>query len=125
VLSWSPRRSLPASDDTIMRLIERYRHTDPGFVPVLEDRMKLAAIVLGPAWHETVLVLITEFGRTARINGTLGTDHGTATVMLQAGGAAHQTIWKKITVALDGHLFPIRCPLSQTTCSRVSERVPN
>jgi uncharacterized protein (DUF1501 family) len=31
--------------------------------------------------------VITEFGRTARINGTEGTDHGTATVALLAGGA--------------------------------------
>jgi uncharacterized protein (DUF1501 family) len=31
--------------------------------------------------------LITEFGRTARINGTDGTDHGTATVALLVGGA--------------------------------------
>jgi uncharacterized protein (DUF1501 family) len=34
-----------------------------------------------------VVVLVTEFGRTARINGTDGTDHGTATVALLAGGA--------------------------------------
>jgi uncharacterized protein (DUF1501 family) len=31
--------------------------------------------------------VITEFGRTARINGTGGTDHGTATVAMLAGGA--------------------------------------
>jgi uncharacterized protein (DUF1501 family) len=42
---------------------------------------------MGPAWGETVVALITEFGRTARINGTDGTDHGTATVALLAGGA--------------------------------------
>ena len=49
----------------------------------------LAAIEkgMGPAWSETVVVLITEFGRTARVNGTEGTDHGTATVALLAGGA--------------------------------------
>ncbi len=49
----------------------------------------LAAIEtnMGPAWHETVVVMVTEFGRTARINGTDGTDHGTATVALLAGGA--------------------------------------
>jgi uncharacterized protein (DUF1501 family) len=170
VLSWSPRRILPASDDTIMRLLELYRHTDPEFASVLENRTRLAALAqsgsvpqmqdgaqvtganaaqlrayfteavgaaakflaqpdgprvgalpldgwdthfnegiasgqlaqllgaldgaleaakdnMGPAWRETVIVLITEFGRTARINGTLGTDHGTATVMLLAGGA--------------------------------------
>ena len=42
---------------------------------------------MGPAWRETVVALVTEFGRTARINGTEGTDHGTATVALLVGGA--------------------------------------
>jgi uncharacterized protein (DUF1501 family) len=42
---------------------------------------------MGQAWRETIVALITEFGRTARINGTDGTDHGTATVALLAGGA--------------------------------------
>jgi len=42
---------------------------------------------MGDAWRETVVVLITEFGRTARINGNDGTDHGTATVAILAGGA--------------------------------------
>jgi uncharacterized protein (DUF1501 family) len=169
VLSWSPRRALPASDDTIMRLLDLYRHTDVNFARVLESRTKLTAIAppgsmeqkpigqisapdlaqlrayfseavgtaakflaqpdgprvgalsldgwdthynegiatgwlaqllgaldgalvavqdnMGPAWRETVVVLVTEFGRTARINGTDGTDHGTATVMLLVGGA--------------------------------------
>jgi uncharacterized protein (DUF1501 family) len=169
VLSWSPRRALPASDDTIMRLLDLYRHTDANFARVLESRAKLKAIAppgsmeqkpigqisapdlpqlrayfseavgtaakflaqpdgprvgalsldgwdthynegiatgwlaqllgaldgalvavqdnMGPAWRETVVALVTEFGRTARINGTDGTDHGTATVMLLVGGA--------------------------------------
>ena len=42
---------------------------------------------MGPAWRETVVALVTEFGRTARLNGTDGTDHGTGTVALLAGGA--------------------------------------
>jgi uncharacterized protein (DUF1501 family) len=42
---------------------------------------------LGQAWKQTVVVAITEFGRTARINGTAGTDHGTGTVAFLAGGA--------------------------------------
>jgi uncharacterized protein (DUF1501 family) len=42
---------------------------------------------MGPAWRETVVAVVTEFGRTAKINGTFGTDHGTATVALLAGGA--------------------------------------
>jgi uncharacterized protein (DUF1501 family) len=42
---------------------------------------------LGPAWKDTVVVAMTEFGRTAHINGTQGTDHGTGTVMFLVGGA--------------------------------------
>jgi uncharacterized protein (DUF1501 family) len=180
VLAWTPRRLPPASDDTMMRLLDLYRHTDPSLARVLEERMGLAAIAgaggmdggaaqnaqpaaapNGPprplagaaqvrayfaesagaaakflagadgprigalafdgwdthadegaiggrlaallsaldgaiaaietnmrsAWRETVVAVVTEFGRTARINGTEGTDHGTATVALLAGGA--------------------------------------
>jgi uncharacterized protein (DUF1501 family) len=49
----------------------------------------LAAIEtsMGDAWRETVVAVITEFGRTARINGTNGTDHGTGTVAFLVGGA--------------------------------------
>jgi uncharacterized protein (DUF1501 family) len=42
---------------------------------------------MGDTWKDTAVAVITEFGRTARINGTEGTDHGTATVALLAGGA--------------------------------------
>jgi uncharacterized protein (DUF1501 family) len=42
---------------------------------------------LGAHWRDTVVVVATEFGRTAKINGTDGTDHGTGTVALLAGGA--------------------------------------
>jgi uncharacterized protein (DUF1501 family) len=42
---------------------------------------------LGEHWRDTVVVVATEFGRTAKINGTEGTDHGTGTVALIAGGA--------------------------------------
>ena len=49
----------------------------------------LAAIEtsMGEAWRETAVAVVTEFGRTARINGTDGTDHGTGTVAFLAGGA--------------------------------------
>ncbi len=42
---------------------------------------------LGPAWSETVVVIVTEFGRTAHVNGDSGCDHGTGSVALLAGGA--------------------------------------
>jgi uncharacterized protein (DUF1501 family) len=43
---------------------------------------------LGPeVWGKTVVLAMTEFGRTLRENGTNGTDHGTGGAMLYAGGA--------------------------------------
>lgn len=41
---------------------------------------------LGEAWAQTAVLVMTEFGRTARMNGTNGTDHGTGTVAFIAGG---------------------------------------
>ena len=54
---------------------------------VLDGAIAAAEKASGPTWNETVIVMITEFGRTARINGTDGTDHGTGTVALLVGGA--------------------------------------
>jgi uncharacterized protein (DUF1501 family) len=171
VLSWTPPRLAPVSEETTLRLLDLYRHTDPVLARALEDRLGLAAIAraggisdtpndkpaiqgggieqvrayfaeaagaaakflaspegprigalaldgwdthvnegavngrlaallgaldgaiaaiktnMGEAWSETVVTLITEFGRTAHVNGNEGTDHGTATVALLAGGA--------------------------------------
>ena len=168
VLSWTPPRLEPASEDTLMRVLELYRHTDAEMARALEERIGLAAIAgaggmemtpgearpagaaqvrayfaqsagsaakfmaspdgprvgaiafdgwdthanegavngrlatllgaldgaivaietgMGPAWRDTVVAVVTEFGRTARINGSDGTDHGTATIALLAGGA--------------------------------------
>ena len=42
---------------------------------------------LGPVWDKTAVLCMTEFGRTARENGTNGTDHGTGGAMIYAGGA--------------------------------------
>ena len=41
---------------------------------------------LGPAWNETLVVVATEFGRTAAVNGTGGTDHGTGSLAMLLGG---------------------------------------
>ena len=169
IMSWTPQRLPPVTEDTLARVLDLYRHTDAELAQVLESRSKLAAIAgtggmeqpanqqaqlqglaqlrayfaeatsaaakflarpdgprvgalalngwdthanegiatgqlanllgaldaalaaaetaMGPVWQDTVVALITEFGRTARINGTEGTDHGTATVALLAGGA--------------------------------------
>jgi len=172
VLTWTPPRLPPVGDETTLRLLDLYRHTDPPLARALEDRIGLAAIAhagglnsepdddrpavqlggieqvrkyfaeaagaaakflarpdgprvgalafdgwdthinegavkgrlanllgaldraiaeieanLGEAWRDSVVVLVTEFGRTARINGNDGTDHGTATVAVLVGGA--------------------------------------
>jgi uncharacterized protein (DUF1501 family) len=171
IMSWSPQRLLPASDDTQMRLLDLYRHTDAKLARAFEGRRDLATLArtggietmpllegdaappgigrvreyvgnvasaaaqylaqpngprvgaasfvgwdthinegaaggqlaallgaldeamaaiektMAAAWSETVVAVVTEFGRTARINGTDGTDHGTATVAVLAGGA--------------------------------------
>ena len=42
---------------------------------------------IGAAWSETAVLVVTEFGRTVAINGTRGTDHGTASCALLLGGA--------------------------------------
>jgi uncharacterized protein (DUF1501 family) len=171
VMSWVPQRLPPASEDTAMRLLDLYNHTDPALARALQDRMRFAELSrqgntdamaeregpqngpllartrtyfaeaagtaakylarpdgprvgalafngwdthinegiaagqlanlfgaldgafqametnMADAWRETVVAIITEFGRTARINGTEGTDHGTGTVALLIGGA--------------------------------------
>ena len=170
VMSWAPQRLLPASDDTQMRLLDLYRHTDPKLARALEGRRDLASLTpsggmasmpeqeeaaaagfarlreyvstvagsaarylaqpdgprvgaasvvgwdthinegaangqlaallgvldvaivaiekaMGEAWSETVVAIVTEFCRTARINGNDGTDHGTGTVSVLVGGA--------------------------------------
>ncbi|MGB8238370.1 MAG: DUF1501 domain-containing protein, partial [Pseudolabrys sp.] len=170
VLAWTPPRLPPASNDTMSRLVDLYRHTDPALAGALEERSALSAIAdagamgktlkpqmtpgvpgaavrayfaesasaaakfmarpdgprvgalafdgwdthanegvakgrlavllaaldgainaletgMGESWRDSVIAVVTEFGRTARINGTEGTDHGTATVALLVGGA--------------------------------------
>ena len=44
---------------------------------------------LGDAWSNSVVAVVTEFGRTVRVNGTRGTDHGTGTAAVLVGGAVN------------------------------------
>ncbi len=53
----------------------------------LDVGMAALKTALGPAWAQTAVLVMTEFGRTVRVNGTGGTDHGTAGVAFVAGGA--------------------------------------
>lgn len=45
------------------------------------------AVGLGPAWQDTTVLVISEFGRTFRQNGNRGTDHGHGTVYWLLGGS--------------------------------------
>jgi uncharacterized protein (DUF1501 family) len=47
------------------------------------------ATEMGPLWDRTVVVVLSEFGRTFRENGTRGTDHGHGSVHWVLGGAVH------------------------------------
>jgi uncharacterized protein (DUF1501 family) len=58
----------------------------PPVLRMLADGLVALKTGLGPAWSETVVVVATEFGRTAAPNGTNGTDHGTAGMSLVLGG---------------------------------------
>jgi uncharacterized protein (DUF1501 family) len=70
-------------------------HIDEGIVSgrlatllgALDGAIAAVETASGTAWRDTVVAIVTEFGRTARINGTNGTDHGTATVAFLVGGA--------------------------------------
>lgn len=63
------------------RLVAPLKQLDAGLVA-----LKTA---LGGAWKDTAVLVMTEFGRTARVNGTRGTDHGTAGVAFVLGGAVN------------------------------------
>lgn len=58
-----------------------------GRLAALDAGLAMLKQGLGPAWRHTAVLLMTEFGRTAAINGTRGTDHGTATAAFLLGGA--------------------------------------
>lgn len=57
---------------------------------------------MGPAWKQTVVLVVSEFGRTLRENGTRGTDHGHGSVYWVLGGglgnAAGKVVGEQRTV---------------------------
>lgn len=53
----------------------------------LDQGLEALKTKLGQAWQNTVVIVATEFGRTVRVNGTAGTDHGTASSLWLLGGA--------------------------------------
>lgn len=55
----------------------------------LDDGINALGTALGDRWSDTIVGVVTEFGRTVEPNGTRGTDHGTATAALLVGGAVN------------------------------------
>jgi uncharacterized protein (DUF1501 family) len=53
----------------------------------LDRGLDALRVALGSQWANTAMLVVTEFGRTVAVNGTRGTDHGTATCALLVGGA--------------------------------------
>jgi uncharacterized protein (DUF1501 family) len=53
----------------------------------LDQALRSLKDELGPLWPQTAVLVVTEFGRTAAMNGTRGTDHGTGGSAFLAGGA--------------------------------------
>jgi len=56
-----------------------------GVAPQLAAGLAAFRLDLAEHWERTVVVVMTEFGRTAAQNGSVGTDHGHGSVMLAAG----------------------------------------
>ena len=54
---------------------------------VLDSALAELKAGLGDSWRQTAVLAVTEFGRTARINGSRGTDHGTGGCAFLVGGA--------------------------------------
>jgi uncharacterized protein (DUF1501 family) len=53
----------------------------------LDAALRALKTQLGPTWRNTAVLAVTEFGRTAAVNGTGGSDHGTGTAAFLLGGA--------------------------------------
>ena len=58
----------------------------PALLQDIDNAMGALKTSLGSAWSNTVVLTMTEFGRTAYSNGTFGTDHGTGFAVFVAGG---------------------------------------
>lgn len=53
----------------------------------LDEGIAVLRSGLSDVWSRTAVLVVTEFGRTVRVNGTHGTDHGTGTSAFLMGGA--------------------------------------
>ena len=58
-----------------------------GSLAKLDEGIAVLRAGLAEVWSKTAILVLTEFGRTVRVNGTGGTDHGTGTAAFLMGGA--------------------------------------
>ena len=58
-----------------------------GALARLDEGIAVLRADLAQVWSRTAIMIVTEFGRTVRVNGTGGTDHGTGTAAFLIGGA--------------------------------------
>lgn len=77
-----------------------HQGTDEGNIAdtltILDEVFRGYKIGLGEAWSQSIVLTITEFGRTVKENGSQGTDHGYGTAAFLAGG-----LIKKASVLAD------------------------
>ncbi|MBU6367999.1 MAG: DUF1501 domain-containing protein, partial [Gemmatimonadetes bacterium] len=98
------------------RLAGPLRQLDAGLVALREG--------LGAAWGQSVVLVMTEFGRTVRVNGTRGTDHGTGSVAFVLGGrVAGGRVRGDWPGLADGQLFEGRDLAPTTDLASVSKGV--
>ena len=86
----SPARRRADRDDRDQRLGHALAASAAGSTASCATSTQMLAALktgLGADWANTLVVVATEFGRTAAPNGTGGTDHGTASVAMLLGGA--------------------------------------
>jgi uncharacterized protein (DUF1501 family) len=71
---------------------EQSSHINP-LLDNLADGVNALSKDLGNLWDDTVVMTMTEFGRTSIENGAFGTDHAFATVMFLAGGGVQGGVY--------------------------------
>ena len=71
-------RASPRWNSAAGTRMSRRRRGWPRALRALDAGLVALKEALGPAWRRTAVLVVTEFGRTVRANGTQGTDHGTA-----------------------------------------------
>ncbi|USE37129.1 DUF1501 domain-containing protein [Endozoicomonas sp. SCSIO W0465] len=69
-------------DNQLARLSRQFQELDSGL-------QSMRASMGEQTWSNTIIMIATEFGRTVALNGTGGTDHGTASCLFIAGGAVN------------------------------------